>query len=308
MRQNLLSIKDLNQEKLSLLIDKTIYFKQNKPEKLLEGKKIALVFAENSLRTKISFELAVQMLGGIANYVQLPNFLREFDNTEREDYVDILKCVDSWSDALVIRDYSQKYFNTLLKISKHPIIDGFCCKDHPTQTITDLATIKYVLGDLKNVKVCFVGPSDGSAIMESFAYGAVIMGMETVFLLPYDEYLPKNSDFFKTISNLQKIYHGKFSFTSDKVSALKNSDILYVDEWWENSPNFLEKNVGNLQINDSFLKSVSKNIKIMHCLPAHHGREITKKVLFSRQSVVFKQAEFRLYSAIASLLYIFEIL
>lgn len=303
---NLLEIYSLNPKTLSSLIDRTISFSSKKTQQTLKNKRVALLFSEVSLRTKISFEIGTQLLGGIATSISVPHYTNEYDGTPREDFIDILKSLEGWVDALVIRDYTGKILKTALKHSQLPIIDGFCGINHPTQTIADLGIIKKEAKKIKGVKICCVCPPFGSGVMESFAYGAVIMGAELFFLTPNGKYIPKNKQFLTIISKLQKKWGGQFEITGNKKDCLNNARFLYVDEWWKNTKNFLDIKLGKLQVNNSFLQEAPKNIKIMHYLPAHHNREISKEVLHSTNSIVFKQAEFRLYSAIASLKYIFN--
>jgi len=298
---NLVSIKDLSKEELLNLVERTIYFSSKNKSNSLSDKRVALLFSESSLRTKVAFEIASQMLGGAVVSLSLPNVTKEFDNTPREDILDIVKSLERWVDVIVVRDYTGKSLKILLENSKLPIIDGFCIKDHPTQTIADLSLIKNKFEDIKNLKVCFVGPSKGSAIMESFAYGAVMLGIKLTFLIAAKEYNPKNKDFFEIINKLEEKFCGKLEITDEKNVALNNAKVLYVDEWWENSQNFLKMKMGKLKVDKEFLKEAPEDIKIMHYLPAHHEREISKEVLHSEKSIVFDQAEFRLYSAMASL-------
>lgn len=303
MKKNLFSIKNIDFITLDQLVNRTLYYSSNKPEEILRGKRVALVFSETSLRTKIAFELAAKMLGAVTSYVEIPKVMKEVDGTPREDYIDVIKCLNGWFDAIVIRDYSKLYFEGAKKTANLPMIDCFCGNDHPTQTIADLAIAKKYQ---KNATACCICPDTGSAIMESFMYGAVIMGMKVGMLVSNKEYKPKNKDFFQSIRILEKTYGGVLKITDNKKDALRKADFLYVDEWWENSPDFLKRNIGDYQVNKQFLELAPKSIKIMHYLPAHHDREIAKNVLHSKSSIAFEQAEFRLYSALASLEYIFS--
>ena len=306
--KNLLSISDIEKTTLSKIIDRAILFSSKETFNKLKNKKIALLFSEVSLRTKISFEIAIQLLGGIAVSVSIPHLTKEFDGTPREDFLDILKSLEGWVDGFVIREYGGKYLEKTLKTSKLPVIDAFCGKNHPSQTIADLAIIKKKFGELKGIKICCICPPFGSGIMESFAYGGIIMGMDVRFLTPKGEYKPKNQDFINKITKLQKKYKGNFRILENKKDALRNAKILYVDEWWKNSPEFLKIQMNGFKVDDNFLELVSKETKIMHYLPAHHEREISKEILHSNKSIAFEQAEFRLYSAMASLEYIFGLI
>tara|TARA_Y100000310_G_C20675761_1_gene812937 strand:+ start:145 stop:1071 length:927 start_codon:yes stop_codon:yes gene_type:complete len=306
--KNLLSISDIEQKTLSKIIDRVVLFSSKGNFNTLKNKKIALLFSEVSLRTKISFEIATQLLGGIAVSISIPHLTKEFDGTPREDFLDILKSLEGWVDGFVVREYSGKYLEKTLKNSKLPVIDAFCGKNHPSQTIGDLSIIKKKFGELKGIKVCCICPPFGSGIMESFAYGCIIMGMDVRFLSPKGEYKPKNKDFLNKIKKLQEKYKGNFRILENKKDALRNAKILYVDEWWKNSPEFLKIQMNGFKVDDKFLELVPDETKIMHYLPAHHDREISKEILHSNKSIAFEQAEFRLYSAMASLEFIFGLI
>ncbi|OGF33392.1 hypothetical protein A2533_04705 [Candidatus Falkowbacteria bacterium RIFOXYD2_FULL_35_9] len=303
---NLLEIQSLNKTQLTALINRSIDFSKNKKQQLLKNKRLALLFSEVSLRTKMSFKIGMQLLGGIATTVSIPHLTKEFDGTNREDFLDILKSLEGWVDAFVIRDYTGKLLEMSLKHTNLPIIDGFCGLNHPTQTIADLAIIQKEFKKIKNLKICCVCPPFGSGVMESFAYGGIIMGADIYFLTPESKYSSKNKSFNKKIKALGKKWGGKLTITTDIKVALSDAKILYVDEWWKNTKNFLDIKLGKLKVDNAFLQNALPNIKIMHYLPAHHDREITKEILHSKKSIAFEQAEFRLYSAMASLEYIFN--
>lgn len=201
--RNLLDLSNFNYSQLSLLINKSVEYSLKKGKQTLKNKKIAFLFSEVSLRTKISFDIATQLLGGIAINVSIPHLLKENNGATREDFLDILKSLESWVDAFVIRDYSGNTLESALKYSKLPIIDAFCGKNHPTQTIADLCAIKKTIGRLNNIIICCVCPPFGSGVMESFAYGGVIMGAKIYFLTPKGKYTPVNSNFFNKIENLK---------------------------------------------------------------------------------------------------------
>lgn len=298
---NILSIKDLTVDKLKKLVDRTIIFSKKKEHgKPLAGKRVALLFSESSLRTKISFELAAQMLGGAYVNVHLPHVMKEFDGTPRENLLDVLKSLERWVDVIVIRDYYGKYLDIAVRESSIPVIDAFCGKDHPSQTICDLALLKKVYGRLEGLKVCLSGPETGSGIMESFAYGAVMLGVNVMFLAP-EKYAPKIPGFFENIARLQEEHNGSFGLTSDKRKGMEGADVLYADEWWDGTHSSLGRGVGDFKVDANFIREAPSSMKIMHCLPAHHDREISKAILHSERSLAFQQAEFRLYSAMAAL-------
>ena len=306
--KQLLNIDNLDYKDLQDLINRTLIHSRKNSPKTLKDKRVGLIFSEVSLRTQISFTIAVQLLGGISTMITIPHFTTEFDGTPREDICDILRSLEGWMDIFIIRDYSGQILKEALQNIRLPIIDGFCGDNHPTQTIADLGIIKNESGKIQDVEICCVCPNFGSGVMESFALGAVMMGARVIFLISGGEYKPKNKDFFIRLNKIKRECKGKLAITNNHIEALKNAEFLYVDEWWKNSKNFLDIEMNELKVDNDFLKNAPKNIKVMHYLPAHHEREISKQVLYSDFSIAFKQAEFRLYSAMASLEYVHKII
>lgn len=292
--KNIIEITDFSKQELKKLIEKTIAFKNHKPSENLKGKHIALLFDANSLRTKLSFEIAANKLGANTYYIPTNHTTHEKDGTPRECIEDIIETVDRFVDAYVVRDYSQNFIEVLKRKQNPPIINGFSITGHPSQALADLGIIKHKKGKIKGLNIVAICPETGSGVIESFAYGLLMFGGKMTIMTPTGEFKPKNKNFFNVI----KQFKGKLS--TSKETNIKDQDVLYVDEWWENKKNFDQKNP-TIQVNKEFLKESKKELIILHCLPAHHEREISGEVMYSKQSVVFDQAEFRIYSAMAIL-------
>ncbi|MBI5002515.1 hypothetical protein HZC31_03960 [Candidatus Woesearchaeota archaeon] len=298
---NILEITDFSQKEFMLLIKEAIAYKQNihRHKKVLQGKRVCLLFDSSSLRTRLSFESAMHLLGGTTYFIDTDSVLHEKDGTPRETYEDIIESIDRMVDAYVVRDYSQNMLEVLKRKQYPPIINGFCQTGHPSQALADLSVILWKKGTWKLhfVAVC---PSEGSGVIESFVYAVLLLGQHITLITPSGEFVGKNLGFHKTVKMLSK-YGGKLTLTKDIHTTMKTAAVLYVDEWWENKKDFLKRQIGKYQVDKSFLKNAKKNLVILHCLPAHHDREIAKNVIYSPQSIIFDQAEFRVYSAMALL-------
>ena len=140
--------------------------------------------------------------------------------------------------------------------------------------------------------------------MESFVYGVLLLGQSVTLITETGKFNGKNADFFSQVEHLCKKYGGTLRITQNPKEIIAQADVLYVDEWWENSPNYLDRELGEYKVDKNFLKGAKKSLSILHCMPVHQGREISAEVMRSDQSLIFDEAEFRVYSAMALLAYL----
>lgn len=296
-KRNILEITDVTQKELTHLIKRAHYFSHHprKSFRKLKGAHVGLLFDANSLRTKMSFEVAVYKMGGVPYFIPLQSVTHE-DGAPRESAEDIIDTLDRFVDLYIVRDYSQKMLTVLRRKNDPPLFNGFSGVGHPSQALADLAVITHKIGDPSRLRVYAVCPATGSGVIESFAYAILMLGGSITLITPTGTFKGKNEDFQSRASALP----GSLMVTKN-VSTVKEADVLYVDEWWKNTPDFLEtaKPPKKYRVDDTFLAGTKKDLIILHCLPAHHDREITKKVITSERSIVFDEAEFRLYSAMA---------
>lgn len=303
--KNILEVTDFSQSEWKKLISETIKFKKNpyRKKNLLKNKRIALVFDSNSLRTRLSFETAIHLLGGNSYFVDIHALTHEKDNTPRECYEDIIETMDRMVDAYVVRDYTQQMLEVFKRKSFPPIINGFCSTGHPSQALADLSVIKYKK-KTNNVIYSGVCPEAGSGVMESFIYGVLLLGLKITLITETGKFVGKNQNFQQQSNFLEKKYGGHFNIVKNSELIIKRADVLYVDEWWDNSPNFLKRKIGKYKVDSRFLKKSKKTLSILHCMPAHMEREISTEVMQGEQSIVYDEAEFRVYSAMALLNYL----
>lgn len=304
--KNIIEVTDFSQKEWIRLIDEAIQFKKNphRKEKLLNRKRVGLVFDDNSLRTRLSFEIATHLLGGTTYFVDVHSVTHEKNGAQREVFEDIVETMDKMIDVYVLRDYSRQLFNVFIRKSYPPFINGFCGVGHPSQALADLAVIKWKKGTNKGLTYVGIGPSAGSGVMESFAYGVLLLGEDITLITETGKFNGKNADFHQQVKCLSKRYGGKLILTKNSHDIIPQADVLYVDEWWENKPNYLARKIGKYKVDGVFLKNSKKNLSVLHCLPAHPGREITSDIMYSNQSLIFDEAEFRIYSAMALLSYL----
>lgn len=301
--KNITEVTDFSQSEWIKLINSTLSFKNNirKGKNVLKGKRIGLLFDSNSLRTRLSFETAIHLLGGGSYFLDAYNLTHEKDGTARETYEDIVDTADRMLDAYVVRDYSQKIFEVFKKKNCPPFINGFCGVGHPSQVLADLSVIKWKKGKLGRLNYVGICPPEGSGVLESFIYGVLLLGEHITVVAPQGKIKGKNKDFYQKVAELSKKYGGKISFVKDYKEVIKLADVLYVDEWWQDKKNFLKRKVGKYKVDNKFLSGCKKGLSILHCLPAHPGREIDKDVMRGPYSLIFDEAEFRVYSAMSLL-------
>ena len=304
--KNIVEVTDFSQKEWKKLIRESLAFQKNKHRKpqALKNKRIGLLFDSNSLRTRLSFETAVYLLGGDAYFINIHSLTHEDDGSKRETFEDIIDTADRMLDAYVLRDYSQKMLEVFKRKNNPPFINGFCQIGHPSQALADMSAIAFHKKTTSGLMYAGVCPSSGSGVMESFVYAVLLLGEHITLITETGSFSGKNSDFEKQVAFLKKQYGGRFSVTAKKEKVLPEADVLYVDEWWENTPDYLNRNIGEYRVDETFLKQSKKDLVILHCLPAHPGREISEELMRSPRSIIFDEAEFRVYSAMSLLAYL----
>lgn len=303
--RNILEITNFSKKELQEMITRALFFSKTKKRhfSILNGKRIGLLFDSNSLRTKLSFEIATHTLGGVPYYIDTKSVTHEVDGTPREVFEDIMETLDKFVDGYVIRDYSRKLVDVAIRKTFPPFLNGFSVVGHPSQSLADLSAIISKGKDIETCNICVVCPSSGSGVIESFIYGVLILGGSVTIITPNGRFKGKNKDFYDVVKQL----NGRLKITDNGPDTMKKADVLYVDEWWDNSPDFIKKKPPKrFQVDKDFLKTSKPDLIILHCLPAHHNREISKEVFYSKRSIVFDEARFRIYSAMALLEYMFR--
>lgn len=265
----------------------------------LAGKVVGLVFEKPSLRTRVSFEAAVAQLGGTSLF--LPG--NEVGLGWRETLADFSRTISGYLDALVLRVFRQETIDGLAQHGKLPIINGLSDAEHPCQALADLLTIHECLGTVAGKKVVFVG--DGNNVAKSLAIGVVRMGGSFVLACPkgyeFDEEFVQ--EFTSQVGPLPAV-------VSQPREAVTQADIIYTDVWTsmgqEAEREERLRHFAEFQVNRKLLECAPKHCKILHCLPAHRGEEITDEAMEGPQSVVFQQAENRLHAQKAVLSWLFK--
>jgi ornithine carbamoyltransferase len=293
MRKDLLSIKDVSSEDI-LEIFELVDVVKNQDLHLgypLQDKNIALIFSKPSNRTRVSFEVGINQLGGKAIY--LGN--KEIRLGEREDIKDAGKVLARYVDGIVIRTFDHEDIVKLAKFSSVPIINGLSDMFHPCQVLADIFTIKEKIGIDNKKKIVYLG--DGNNIVHSWLYGAAKLGLN-LFVSTPEGYQPDRAIFEEALEIAQTT-GAKIEYVADPVEAVKDADVVYTDVWasmgQESEKEKRRMRFAAYQVNSKLVEHAKKDFLFMHCLPVYRGQEVTDEVIDGTNSIVYDQAENRLH-------------
>jgi len=304
MKKDLLSIKDLDREDIESLISLSFDLKQMRQKKQdihfspLKGKTLAMNFQKASTRTRVSFEVGMFHLGGIALYLNT----NDLQMGRGELIPDTARVLSGYVDAILIRTYQQEEVEEMARCAAVPVINGLTNKLHPCQILSDLFTIKEKTGALESLKIAYIG--DGNNVANSWLQAAAKLNLHLWVACPHG-YEP-DPEVIRGIEALQSSDRKQIVIGHDPQEAAYQADILYTDVWasmgQEEEKETRKQAFDGYQINEALVQKAKKDVLVMHCLPAYRGEEITAGVLDGKNSVVFDQAENRLYMQQAILL------
>ena len=292
--KDFLSMKEVRGEDLEALFKLTDKMKKN-PEQFygkLKGRSLALLFQKPSMRTRLSFEIGIQELGGLAVYMPP----QEHPLGERETLRDIARVLSRYCAAAVVRTYAQSDIEEFARHASIPVINGLSDAYHPCQTLADLYTIREKFKGLARMNIAYIG--DGNNVLNSLLYGAAKTGANLAIALPRG-YEP-NEEILKDIKLISKDSGSKITLSNNPFTAIKNAHAIYTDVWvsmgQEKQRDQRLRDFQPFQVNAAIISKAPKDSVIMHCLPAHRGEEITDEVMEHPRSVIFDQAENRLHT------------
>lgn len=292
MKRDLITINDLNRAELDALMDLAARLKaDNKAGRAhpwLRGKTIAMIFEKPSLRTRVTFETGMYQLGGDAVYLA-PG---DIQLGVREPVADIAGCLARWVDVILARTFSHAAIEELAANASVPVINGLTDQYHPCQVLADCFTLLEKRGDLRGMRVAFVG--DGNNMVHSWMLAAARFGFDFTLVCP-----PGYEADPAIVASASKDASGSISTTHDIAEGTRGADVLYTDVWTsmgqEAESEERKRVFAPYRIDQAMLDAAADDAIVMHCLPAHRGEEITGEVVDGPQSVVFDQAENRLH-------------
>ena len=295
--RDFLAIGDLTAEELHFLLSTSIKLKKKGSSLALKGKTIALLFEKPSLRTRVSFDVAMQNLGGHSVYLSQA----EVGLNKRESTADIACTLSRYVDGIVLRTFAQKTLIDLAEAADVPVINALSDEEHPCQALGDLLTIREHKGKIKGIRIAFVG--DGHNVASSLAEGSVMCGADFAIASPREHQLPKSV--VARIKASAGKSGGSFSAVDSIKEAVRNADVVYTDVWTsmgQVESDSRKKEFAGYSVTRKLMSLAKPNAIFMHALPAHRGEEVTDEVMDGTQSVVFDQAENRLHAQKAVLL------
>ena len=269
---------DFSREELLAVLDLADDLKRE-PRALLPGRSLGMIFEKPSMRTRVSFEVGIQQLGGFA--IHLPG--GDIGLGHRETTRDMARVLSRYLDAIMIRTFAQSVVDELAEHASVPVVNGLTDDEHPCQALADFQTIRERLGRVEGLRIAYIG--DGNNMCVSLANLAAILGAEFVTAAP-DGYEPPPGTPGEVVR--------------DPAEAARGADVLYTDVWTsmgqeEERARRLEAFRG-FTIDAVLLAEAALGAIVLHCLPAHYGEEITEEVLYGPQSAVWDEAENRLHA------------
>jgi len=265
--------------------------KRGSTERLLSGRSVALLFEKPSLRTKVSFDIAIEQLGGHPIYLSPA----EVGIGKRESGSDVARVLCRYVDGIVARTFAHQTLLTLAEYSSVPVVNALSDLEHPCQALADFLTIYENKGRLANLTLAFIG--DGNNVANSLLLAASLAGVNFHIASPpgyeiQEEMLIRSQE-------LAVSSGGRIELTNDPRTAVKDVDVVYTDVWTsmgqEAEAEKRRRIFSDYQVNEKLLSLAKKDALFMHPLPAHHGEEISSGLLDNPHSVVFAQAENRLH-------------
>ncbi len=298
--KDLISIEELQEAAVNGILDLAGDVKKNRAgyADALKGKCIGLTFQKPSNRTRVSFEIGMNQLGGYAIYLG-PN---EIDMGVRESVKDVACVLSRYLDGIIARTFKHDDVKALAKYATVPVINGLTDRSHPCQALADIFTIKERFGGFKGVTLSYVG--DGNNVLNSLMCAAAKVGLDMNIASPKG-YEP-SKEMVRIARKLSAVSGSKIEISNDPIAAVTGSDVIYTDVWvsmgQEKEAGERKRDFRGFQINDPLVKAAKKGCIVMHCLPAHRGEEITDSVIDSKRSAVYDQAENRMHTEKAILL------
>jgi ornithine carbamoyltransferase len=264
----------------------------------LRGKTLAMIFEKPSLRTRVSFDVGIQQLGGFSLYLSPA----EINLGKRESVYDVAKNLERMVQAIMIRTFAHEIVERMAAHAAIPVINGLTDYSHPCQAMADYLTMEEVKGEIAGLKITYIG--DGNNVAHSLMFAGAQLGAR-IWVASPPGYEPR-ADAVKWTRDRASLTGGCLTVTSDPAEAAFGADVIYTDVWasmgQEGEAEKRRAIFQPYQVNAALFERANTGAIFMHCLPAHRGDEVTDEVIDGRHSVVFQQAENRLHVQKAILL------
>ena len=258
---------------------------------VLRNKHIALIFEKPSLRTRVTFEVGIQSMGGFVVFL---------DHTqarlgERESIPDVARNLEQWVQGIVARVYEQRVLEEMAATIGIPVVNALSDKFHPCQALADFFTLQEKFGSLKGFKLAYVG--DGNNVCHSLMYLGARLGVQIRIATPAN-YAP-DADVILDAQRVAKETRAKIELSTDPREAVRGAQAVYTDSWtsmgFEAEEKVRRQVFKTYQVNSNLMEQAAPGAAFLHCLPAHRGAEVTDEVLDAPYSLVLQQSENRMY-------------
>jgi len=294
--RSFLTIHDFTPAEVTALLDLTSEFKEARKRReltpLLAGRCVAMIFMKTSTRTRVSFEVGIEQLGAQAMFLNANDIQLHVGETIK----DTATVMSRYVDCIMIRTFAHRDVEDLASYGDIPVINGLTDAHHPCQALTDAFTVREHCGRLEGVKLVYSG--DGNNVAHSLAEVGAKTGMHVVICSPAG-YRPDTAIIERAREDARAT-GATIELTSDLKTAVKGADVIYTDTFTsmgqEADHDVRLAALRDYQVDMALLRLAGPQVKVMHCLPAHWGEEITEEVLYSPSSAVFDQAENRLHA------------
>lgn len=298
MKKDFLSILDITADELEGLLTEAVRLKKLRadgiPHEVLRGKTLAMIFEKSSTRTHISFEVGMNDFGGHALFLST----RDLQVGRGEEIRDTARVASRYVSAVMVRAYHHSTIEEFARYATIPVINGLSDLEHPCQLLADIMTIREHFGSLKDLRVAWIG--DGNNVCNSLILSSVLTGMEIAVASPA-KYAPMRA----VISRAQSL-GGRICLTTDPKEAVKDAHVIVTDTWISmgDEEERDERLAGftGYTVDEDLLARADPDARVLHCLPAHRGEEISEGVIDGKQSLVWDEAENRLHAQKALLL------
>ncbi|HOX36018.1 MAG TPA: ornithine carbamoyltransferase [Methanoregulaceae archaeon] len=298
MKKDFLSILDISHNELEALLREAARLKRLRakgtPHDILRGKTLAMIFEKSSTRTHISFEVGMHDLGGHALFLST----KDLQVGRGEDVKDTARVASRYVSAVMVRAYRHSTIEEFARNATIPVINGLSDREHPCQLLADILTIREHFGSLRDLRVAWIG--DGNNVCNSLILSSALTGMEISVAGPKG-YLPKRS-----VINRARSLGGRIHVTASPYAAAKDAHIIATDTWISMGDEAerdqrLAAFKGYI-VDENLLAHADPGARVLHCLPAHRGEEISAAVIDGKQSLVWDEAENRLHAQKALLI------
>jgi ornithine carbamoyltransferase len=298
MKKDFISILDITEDELHQILADAIQLKKLRqagilPE-VLKGKSLAMIFEKSSTRTHISFEVGMNELGGHALFLST----RDLQIGRGEEIRDTARVAARYVSAVMIRAYKQSTIEEFARYATIPVINGLSDREHPCQLLADIMTIHEHVKDMKGLRVAWVG--DGNNVCNSLILSSALTGMDVSIASPKG-YAPKRD----VLDHAREI-GGTIHISRSPEDAVRDADIIVTDTWVsmgdEDKREERIRDFSGYTVDEHLIRLASPEVRVLHCLPAHRGEEISDGVIDGKQSLVWDEAENRLHAQKALLL------